>query len=113
MDFWRYWNPVYGYVLYYYCYRPLRRFLPRPWACLLTFLLRGFVLYDLVGCAISQHRHYPQMTVFFGIAGAGAVASEILGADLADHPTAVGAACNLAYLTTRWELASLIASRTA
>ena len=45
--FWRYWNPVYGYILYYWCYQPLRRYLPR-WVCvLLTFAASGFVLHDL------------------------------------------------------------------
>src|SRR4051812_16714546 len=48
-DFWRYWNPVYGYALSYWSYRPLRRVLPRPLAVWLTFLLCGFVLHDLVG----------------------------------------------------------------
>jgi len=36
-EFWQYWNPVYGYVLAYYVYRPLRRTLPRAWSVWLTF----------------------------------------------------------------------------
>jgi len=42
-QFWRYWNPVYGYFLSYYAYRPLRLVFPRPVAVLLTF----------VGCGLS------------------------------------------------------------
>lgn len=46
-DFWRFWNPVYGYVLYYYCYRPLRRLLPRSLSTIATFAASGFFLHDL------------------------------------------------------------------
>ena len=36
-EFWRCWNPVYGYALYYWSYRPLRRILPRAAAgCVLA-----------------------------------------------------------------------------
>src|SRR5690242_13393457 len=38
------WNPVYGYFLYYFAYRPLRRYLPRPAAVWLTFAACGFFL---------------------------------------------------------------------
>ena len=31
-SFWRYWNPVYTYYLDLFCYRPRRRWLPRPLA---------------------------------------------------------------------------------
>ncbi len=46
-DFWRYWNPVYGYVLNYYCYKPLQRLLPRPVCVVATFAASGFILHDL------------------------------------------------------------------
>src|SRR5690348_16822353 len=50
-EFWQYWNPVYGYFLYYYAYRPLHRFLPRALAMWLTFVACGFVLHDALGWA--------------------------------------------------------------
>lgn len=40
-EFWRLWNPVYGYILYYFSYRPLARVLPRPLAVLITFAASG------------------------------------------------------------------------
>src|SRR6266536_1405094 len=46
-EFWRLWNPVYGYFLYRFSYRPLARVLPRPLAMLITFVACGFVLHDL------------------------------------------------------------------
>src|SRR5215203_1711587 len=45
--FWYCWNPVYGYPLLFYVYRPLRRPLPRSCAVLLTFMVSGFFLHDL------------------------------------------------------------------
>ena len=59
-QFWRYWNPVYGYFLSYYAYRPLRRVFPRPVAVLLTFVGCGFVLHDLVGWAVAGHARFPR-----------------------------------------------------
>lgn len=45
-EFWQYWNPVWNYYLCYFCYKPLRKYLPR-WICvLLTFFLCG-LLHDL------------------------------------------------------------------
>ncbi|MCO5168822.1 MAG: hypothetical protein M9894_20985 [Planctomycetes bacterium] len=46
-EFWRRWNPAYGYLLRYYVHAPLRRRLPAQVARLLTFLLCGLVLHDL------------------------------------------------------------------
>jgi hypothetical protein len=46
-EFWQNWNPVYGYVLLFYFYRPLRRYVPRPVAVYLTFLGSGFLLHDV------------------------------------------------------------------
>lgn len=42
-EFWQYWNPVWGYFLRYYCYRPLRKHLPRAIAVFLTFFVCGLV----------------------------------------------------------------------
>lgn len=60
--FWRQWNPVYGYYLYYFCYRPLARRLPRPAAMLITFVACGFVLHDLPAWLFTRrvyHRARP------------------------------------------------------
>lgn len=45
-QFWWYWNPVFGYYLYYYSYKPLRVFLPRWVSIWITFLFCG-MLHDL------------------------------------------------------------------
>ena len=93
-EFWRYWNPVYGYFLSYYAYRPLRRVFPRPLAVLLTFVGCGFLLHDLVGWAWSGQASFPEMTAIFALFGIGVVLSDALRVDLARYPFAVRALAN-------------------
>ena len=81
-SFWRFWNPVYGYALNRYAYRPLRGALPRPAALWLTFVACGFVLHDLVGWALIRHAHFPEMTLLFAIFGAAVVSAESVGVEL-------------------------------
>jgi len=42
-EFWQYWNPVWSYFLLFYCYRLLRRNLPRWLSVVLTFFFCGLV----------------------------------------------------------------------
>ena len=93
-QFWRYWNPVYGYFLSYYAYRPLRLVFPRPVAVLLTFVGCGFVLHDLVGWAVAGHARFPEMTAMFALFGVGVVLSDALRLDLAHYPFTVRAFVN-------------------
>ncbi len=53
-QFWRLWNPVYGYFLYHFSYRPLSRILPRSAAVLATFVVCGFLLHDLPAWAATR-----------------------------------------------------------
>ena len=45
--FWRYWNPLFSYYLYYYCYKPLDKFLPRSLVVIGTFTVSG-TIHDFV-----------------------------------------------------------------
>lgn len=70
--FWWYWNPVVGYYLYYYSYRPLRAWLPRWLAVWTTFLICG-VLHDLpfgvVAAVRGQHPPPYTITLMFALLG--------------------------------------------
>jgi hypothetical protein len=77
--FWRYWNPVWSYYLGYYCYKPLRSYLPRWAAAWATFVFCGLA-HDLpfVAAAYASgapHLHFT-LTVFFAIVGALTVGGE-------------------------------------
>src|SRR5260370_9279205 len=53
-EFWRLWNPAYGYFLSYYCYRPLATILPRQAAILITFASCRLWFHDLPSCAVTR-----------------------------------------------------------
>lgn len=97
-QFWRLWNPVYGYYLYYYSYKPLSRVIPRSMAMLTTFVACGFLLHDLPAWAVSRRVLPPGATITFVLFGIGAVISERLHMDLSKWPVPARAALNLAYL---------------
>jgi D-alanyl-lipoteichoic acid acyltransferase DltB (MBOAT superfamily) len=97
-QFWRLWNPVYGYFLYYYSYRPLSRILPRSLAMLTTFVACGFVLHDLPAWLFSRRFLPPGATIAFVFFGLGAVASERLKMDLSRWPVTARAAVNVIYI---------------
>lgn len=97
--FWRFWNPVYGYALYYWCYRPLRRYLPRSAGVILTFAASGFFLHDLpTGWWIRLIRSFPTghfpipfVAVWFSLMGVLTVLSRALKFDYAGWPFAARA----------------------
>jgi hypothetical protein len=97
-DFWRYSNPVYGYYLSYYAYRPLRRVVPRAVAMWLTFIASGFLLHDFVGWALGRRIRFPEMTLVFALLGLGALASDALHMDMSRWPFVARAGANIAYI---------------
>ena len=96
--FWRLWNPVYGYYLYYYSYRPLSRVVARPMAMVATFVVCGFVLHDLPAWAFTRRVLPPGATIAFAMFGLGAVLSERFHMNLSSWPVWARAAINVAYL---------------
>lgn len=107
-EFWRLWNPIFGYVLIFFVYRPLRRRMPRPVAVYLTFLTSGFLLHDLPFNLSADLAHgrleFPAVTLLFAVFGLLTLLSEALGIDLARFPPRVRAASNLAWLTAGYGL---------
>jgi hypothetical protein len=98
IGFWRRWNPVYGYFLYFWSYRPLRQFMPRPAAELATFAVSGFVLHDLPLFAARRSFGTPYVTAWFVLAGAIAIAAERAHIDVASWPAGARIAVNATYL---------------
>src|SRR6266496_1034371 len=77
-EFWRRWNPVYGYFLYRFSYRPLARVLPRAWAILITFVACGFLLHDVPAWLFTWRVLPPGATIAFFMFGIGAILGERL-----------------------------------
>lgn len=97
-QFWRLWNPVYGYALYYYSYRPLSRVMPRSAARLATFVACGFLLHDLPAWALTLRVLPPGATIAFALFGLGAVVGDGLHMDLSRWSILGRAAINVAYV---------------
>jgi hypothetical protein len=109
-EFWQYWNPVYGYVLAYYVYCPLRRRLPRGWAVWLPFVACGFGLHDLVGWVLTRKVRVPEMTLLFVVFGAEVVLTERLHFDLSGRPLLVRVVANCVWLLGAFGLVHLMVS---
>jgi len=92
--FWQYWNPVYGYYLYRFCYRHLRSILPRNSSVIFTFAVCGFVLHDmpfgwLILAIVTGRFPFPFVAVWFTMIGITVTVSEAAHMDLrgASFPT--------------------------
>jgi D-alanyl-lipoteichoic acid acyltransferase DltB (MBOAT superfamily) len=97
-EFWREWNPVYGYVLSYYIYRPLTRLLPRTAAKLLTFVACGLVLHDIPAWLVVRRVLPPGATIAFTLFGLGVIVSDAFAMDLSRWPIAARVAVNVTYI---------------
>jgi len=69
-EFWNYWNPVFGYYMLFYFYKPLTNKVPRAIRVIATFTVSGFFLHDLLlwwpFCWIIAYKtHFPMGTVWF------------------------------------------------
>ncbi len=97
--FWQYWNPVYSYYLHYYCYKPLRRLLPRSICVVLTFAASGFFLHDLPSgwwarALRSGGLPVPFVALWFAIMGILVLATERLKLSFAGRSFAARVAAN-------------------
>lgn len=66
-EFWRYWNPLWGYYLGRYVHRPLRRFMPRALAVVATFVVSGAIHDAAVYLATGSATFI--FTLWFGVLG--------------------------------------------
>ncbi len=99
-EFWRYWNPVYGYFLHYYCYKPLRRFLPAPLGVLITFFASGFLLHDLpfgwlIRAIKTSSLPLPFVGLWFSLMGLLVLLTDALHLNWQDKPFGVRAGLNV------------------
>lgn len=100
-EFWRYWNPLFAYYLYYRCYRPLTRFLPRSPSVVLTFAVSGAV-HDLFASLVVR-QPFVFCTPVFALFGVYVVAEEMSGFKLKGSPGWFRAVYHLALIVgTVW-----------
>jgi hypothetical protein len=99
--FWRHWNPIWGYYLGRYVFRPADRVLPRPLAVIATFVVSGAV-HDLVITTVRPSASIV-FTPWFLLISVVVVLGEALGMDLSRRPWIVRAAAHVTLLgATLW-----------
>lgn len=103
-EFWRYWNPIWGYYLGRYIYLPLRTKTLTSLALLLTFLVSGF-LHDL---AIMLFRQQPsfKLSFWFLLMGNMVLLSEALSVSYSQFPLQIKAMINLSFIGFAYFIAS-------
>lgn len=99
-EFWRQWNPVYGYYLTYYLYRPLARTMPREVAAFITFVTCGLLLHDIPAWVVTRRVWPPGATIAFTFFGASSVASQRLHMDMSRLPERTRVTVNAAYVAS-------------
>ncbi len=99
-EFWRYWNPVYGYFLYYYCYKPLRHVMPGSLCVIATFTASGFFLHDLpfgwwIRAIRMQSLPLPFVSLWFAQMGLLVVLTDVLRLGWGDKSFVIRIVLNL------------------
>jgi hypothetical protein len=107
-EFWRRWNPVWGYWLARLFYQPLRSRIPRPVAVLLTFVASG-VVHNLLAVLLTG-RLSLFTTLFFALLGSGVVIADLLHVRFTALPRPLRVPLHLGYLRGVFWLASILVS---
>jgi len=94
--FWKYWNPIWGYYLGKYIFKPLKIILPPALSLILTFVFCGF-LHDLVIMMIRRDFSL-LFTPWFLIMGLWVVISELIHIDYSKFAWIYRAFINIAII---------------
>jgi hypothetical protein len=105
-EFWRYWNPIWGYYLGRYVFRPSKRVLPPALALIVTFVVSG-ALHDMATAAVRGSAAF-LFTPWFFFMALGLLLGESVHMDLSGRPWIFRASANIAYVSvclwTAWVL---------
>lgn len=105
-EFWLYWNPIWGFYLRFYCFKPLKKILPIGLARLFTFIVSGG-LHDIAILAITGRLQLICTTAFL-IIGIVTHVSSKYRFNLASKPFGVRACVNTTHLLGSFMLAHQI-----
>jgi len=111
--FWRYWNPVFSYYLSYYCYQPLRRWLPRRPAVIATFGACGgahaAIAFMLAG--LAPRPALASLAIFwFTLLGVAVVLLETLKLSFVRWPAALRPLAHIGIIAACYKVAELLDS---
>src|SRR5690554_4774389 len=110
-DFWKYWNPTWGYYLLFYGYKPLKNIFPAWLALMMTFFISGLVhdLIYILPMMLQEVRFvFPLITVWFVIIAVGILVTEYRGIDFKYINVKLRPLFHLAYLVATFILTRYI-----
>jgi len=102
-DFWKYWNPIFGYYLGRYIYGPLKKIMPASLALILTFLFSGLI-HDLATIIVKGSTRFLFTTWFFFL-GTGVLWGGVVNVDLSQRSRVARIIFNLMYIIFSFALA--------
>ena len=91
--FWQYWNPIWGYYLGIYIFKPFKLFLPQALSLIITFVVCGFI-HDLV-IMLLKWKFTLLLTPWFLFMGLSVILSEYAKIDYSKLPWIARATINM------------------
>ena len=91
--FWQYWNPIWGFYLGKYIYKPLKLILPQALSLMITFTVCGFI-HDLA-IMLSKWKFILLLTPWFLFMGLSVILSNYAKIDYSKFPWIVKAGINI------------------
>jgi ABC-type multidrug transport system permease subunit len=96
--FWQYWNPIWGYYLGKYIFKPLKLIFPPALSLIITFVVCGFI-HDLV-VMLLKWKFILFLSPWFLFMGLAVVLGEYAKIDYSRSPWVVRAAINILVVLT-------------
>ena len=94
--FWQYWNPIWGFYLGKYVFKPLKLILPQALSLIITFVVSGFI-HDLA-IILLKWEFTLLLTPWFLCMGLCVVLSDYVKIDYSRFPWIVRAVINIAII---------------
>ncbi|WP_282121798.1 hypothetical protein [Algibacter mikhailovii] len=94
--FWQYWNPIWGFYLGKYIFKPLKLILPQTISLIITFVVCGFI-HDLV-IMLLKWKFILFLTPWFLFMGLAVILSDYAKMDYSKFPWIVRAVINIAII---------------
>ncbi|MBS1516661.1 MAG: acyltransferase [Bacteroidetes bacterium] len=91
--FWNYWNPVFGYYLGMYVFKPIKKFFPSSAAIIFTFVICG-MFHDII-ISVVRGKISVFFTLWFLIMGTGVLINRYFRYDLSERKWILRALMNL------------------
>jgi hypothetical protein len=95
--FWQFWNPIWGYYLGKFIFKPLKGILPQALALIITFAVSGFI-HDLA-IMLLKKKFTLLLTPWFLFMGLVVVLGELIGINYSKFPWIIRALINIVIIS--------------